>query len=405
MNFQELYGISCSTEAQSLRYRNLAARFDRRYAGEKHFFSASGRIEILGNHTDHNHGKVLVGAISADTLACVTPSPEIVLESEGYPAIRVNPENLSPLPEERGTSLALVKGVLADCKRRGRRIGGFSGVMTSNIFKGAGVSSSAAFEVLIAEIMNRFYNDGRIGGVEKAQIAQYAENVYFGKPCGLLDQTGISLGGICEIDFEQPDAPKVDRLSLDLGAYRVVIVNTGGDHSDLTEAYASIRREMEEVAQAFGKSVLREVPFAKFLSEIPALSAKVSGRAILRALHFYEENERVEAGARAVRAGDLGAFFEAVNGSGDSSARLLQNLCVGGDVAQRIPLAIELSRRMMKRGGGVRVHGGGFAGTTLAFVHEEDLPEYLAVMGQTFGADNLFSAEIRGRGACEVLFE
>ena len=176
MKYQELYGASCSPAAQEKRYRALSARFDRNFEGERHFFSSSGRIEILGNHTDHNHGKVLVGTISADTLACVTPSEKVVLKSEGYRDIVVELDRLDPEPAERGTSLALVKGVLAGCRRRGRRIGGFSGVMVSNIFKGAGVSSSAAFEVLIAEIMNVFYNDGRMGGVEKAQIAQYSEN-------------------------------------------------------------------------------------------------------------------------------------------------------------------------------------------------------------------------------------
>ena len=402
MKYQELYGASCSPEAQEKRYRALSARFDRSFEGEKHFFSSSGRIEILGNHTDHNHGKVLVGAISADTLACVTPSEKVVLKSEGYRDIVVELDRLDPEPSERGTSLALVKGVLAGCRRRGRHIGGFSGVMVSNIFKGAVVSSSAAFEVLIAEIMNVFYNDGRMGGVEKAQIAQSSENEYFGKPCGLLDQTGIALGGICAIDFENPSAPEVERLALDLGSYRVVVTNTGGDHSDLTDAYAAIRREMEEVASALGKKVLREIPYSEFLAAVPALSRKVSGRAILRAMHFYDENARVEAGAEAIRRGDREAFFRAVTESGDSSARLLQNLFVSGETAQRVPLAVELSKRLLKRGGGVRVHGGGFAGTILAFVHADDLPAYLAAMGEAFGADNVFTAEIRSAGTCEA---
>ena len=405
MIYQELYGPTCSPAAQERRYRALGARFERNFRGEKHFFSSSGRIEILGNHTDHNHGKVLVGTISADTLACVTPSERVVLKSEGYRDIVVELDRLDPEPSERGTSLALVKGVLAGCLRRGRKIGGFSGVMISNIFKGAGVSSSAAFEVLIAEIMNVFYNEGRMSGVEKAQIAQFSENEYFGKPCGLLDQTGIALGGICEIDFSDPGAPGVERLSLTLDPYRVVVTNTGGDHSALTEAYASIRREMEQVAAALGGRVLREVPYETFLSAVPALSKKLPGRAILRAMHFYDENARVEAGAEALRRGDREAFFRAVNGSGDSSAKLLQNLCVSGDTAQRIPLAVEFSRRLMPHGGAVRVHGGGFAGTILAFVHAEDLPAYLAAMGETFGADNVFTAEIRTAGTREVLFD
>ena len=400
--YETLYGPGCDRAAQDARYDLLTRRFDRSFTGEKTYFSSSGRIEILGNHTDHNHGKVLVGAISADTVACAARSERVVLKSEGYSDIVVDLDKLEPLSRERGTSLALVKGVLAETRRRGYRIGGFCGVMSSNVFKGAGVSSSAAFEVLVCEMENVFYNDGRIGPIEKAQIAQYAENVYFGKPCGLLDQSGIALGGIAEIDFRDPASPSYETLTPCLEHYNVVLVNTGGDHSDLTAEYAAIRTEMEAVADLFGKSVLREVPYETFLAKLPELAARIDGRALLRALHFYDENRRVEAGAAALRAGDLDGFFAAVNGSGDSSARLLQNLFVGGETAQRIPLAVELSRRMMRRGGAARVHGGGFAGTVLAFVHDDDLADYLTALKAAFGSENVFLAALRGAGTCAL---
>ena len=407
MDWETLYGKHCDRAQIAARYRNLATWFDRSFGGEKEFFSSSGRIEILGNHTDHNHGKVLVGSISADMVACVRASDRIVLKSEGYPDMTLSTDRLEVVPEEKGTSLALIRGVLAGMKARGYRIGGFCGVMDSSVFKGAGVSSSAAFEVLICEIENVLYNGGAMDPVEKAKIAQESENVYFGKPCGLLDQSGIALGGISEIDFENPDRPVCRRMEPDLGAYSVVLVNTGGDHCNLTGEYAAIRTEMEAAAAALGKRVLREIPYDRFLRAIPELIGKVSGRAILRALHFYDENERVTRGAEALASGDLESFFRAVNGSGDSSSRLLENICVPGDLSQRIPLAVELGRRICKAGGASRVHGGGFAGTVISFVHDEDLAGYVRVMRETFGTENVFPAQIRGVGTCRVteLFE
>ena len=402
MDWETLYGKEADVPAAEARYRALKEWFGRSFEGDCRFFSSPGRIEILGNHTDHNHGKVLVGSISADMVACVAPGETVVLKSKGYPDMVVRPDRLEFREEERGTSLALVKGVLAGMQRRGYRIGGFCGVMDSTIFKGAGVSSSAAFEVLICEIENVLYNGGSVPPVERAKIAQEAENVWFGKPCGLLDQSGIALGGISEIDFRDPETPVCARHEGNLGDYGVVLVNTGGDHCNLTQEYAAVRAEMEAVAAACGKEVLRDLDEREFLRKIPEIAGNLSGRAILRAMHFYDENRRVEAGARALSEGDLPAFFEAVNGSGESSERLLQNVCVPGETAQRIPLAVEYSRRLLLHGGAARVHGGGFAGTILAFVHREDRENYLRNMRALFGANNVFCAGIRKVGTCCV---
>ena len=365
-------------------------------------FSSSGRAEILGNHTDHNHGLVMVASISCDVIAAVSKTNDNIVKvcSDGYPAVIVDISDLNVKPDEYGTSDALVRGVAKAIIDRGHKIKGFTAYTTSSIFKGAGVSSSAAFEVLVCEIFNSLYLDGVLDAVERAIISQYAENVYFGKPCGLLDQSGISIGSLVKLDFNVPTKPIITQLNAPEG-YTLVITNTGGDHASLTEHYAAIRKEMESIAEYFGKKVLRDVPYEEFISQVQNLKRHFSGRAILRAIHFYKENERVLLAQTALEKGDTKTFLDQVNGSGISSLTLLQNCCVPGDVMQPVVLGIEYSRAIITDGA-VRVHGGGFAGSILAFVSNGEVNSYVENMKKVFGNENVFEANIRKVGTVKV---
>ena len=384
------------------RYAMLANLHAAKY-GEGKFFSSPGRIEVCGNHTDHNNGKVLCASISVDTLACVTKTDDnvIIVDSVGYPPVYVNVGDLAKIKEEEGDSTAIIKGICKYYLDHGWKAGGFKATTQSNVFKGAGVSSSASFELLICEILNCLYNEGNLGAMDKAKASYYAENVYFGKPSGLLDQSAIALGGVSYIDFKSTADPEVESINWNFDDLDIVITNTGGDHCNLTDNYAAIRREMELVAGKLGGKVLREVDERDFYEKIPALQDEVSGRAIMRAMHFYDENKRVVAGAEAVKKGDEKAFAEVINMSGLSSYMLLQNCYPEGDVAQRVPLGINLSKR--RRGvRAVRVHGGGFAGTILAFVDKKHTAEYIEYMSGVFGQENVFEVGVRNDGACKV---
>ncbi len=366
----------------------------------EYIFSSPGRAEILGNHTDHNHGKVMVASINCDILCFASPVNDgtVTLSSEGYPAIRTTVTDDSICKEEYGTSLALVKGVCSKLRQMGYTFGGFVAYTTSNIFKGAGVSSSAAFEVLVCEIINLMYLDGKLDPVTKAVVSQFSENVYFGKPCGLLDQSGIALGSLSKLDFNTPEKPVIRTLTAPEG-YTLVLTNTGGDHAKLTPHYAAIRTEMESVAQYFGEKVLRDVPEEKFLASMPALKANFSSRAILRAIHFYNENKRVDLAEKALDEGDSLAFLNQVASSGLSSMSVLQNCYVPGETNQPVMLAIEYSKQITKNSF-FRVHGGGFAGSILAFVENSELEDYVGKMKAVFGEANVFTAQIRATGTC-----
>ena len=384
------------------RYAVLSNLHASKY-GEGEFYSSPGRIEVCGNHTDHNNGKVLCASISVDTLACVTKTDDgvIVVDSVGYPPVYVNVADLTRIKEEEGDSTAIIKGICRYYLDHGWNIGGFKATTQSNVFKGAGVSSSASFELLICEILNGLYNGGKLTAMEKAKASYYAENVYFGKPSGLLDQSAIALGGVSYIDFKSTVDPEVESIHWDFDDMDIVITNTGGGHCNLTENYSAIRREMELVAGKLGGKTLREVDEKHFYEQIPALQDEVSGRAILRAMHFYDENRRVVAGAEAVKKTDEKAFAEVINASGLSSYMLLQNCYPEGDVAQRVPLGINLSKRF-KGVKAVRVHGGGFAGTILAFVDKKRTEEYIEYMAFVFGKENVFEVGVRNDGACKV---
>ena len=399
MDLKIIYGENADINFYENRINEIEKIFlEKEGKKNEYLFSSSGRAEILGNHTDHNHGIVMVASISCDIIAAVSKNSDSIVKvcSLGYPDVVVDISDLTVKEDEFATSNALVRGVAKALTDKGFKLNGFTAYTTSNIFKGAGVSSSAAFEVLIAEIFNHIYLGGIITPIERAVISQYAENVYFNKPCGLLDQSGISIGSLVKLDFLTPTSPKITKIEPPKG-YSLVITNTGGDHASLTEHYAAIRREMEEVASHFGKKVLREVEYGDFLKEISILKEKFSSRAILRALHFYNENQRVLNAEKALLNNDTQAFLKQVNDSGISSIALLQNCYVPGETNQPVVLGIELSRAIIKDGA-VRVHGGGFAGSILAFVNDNEVDGYVAKMQEVFGESNVFKASIRKIG-------
>ncbi len=406
MQLQELYGRSVRKKDFIARVKALAEKFEKSTAEKPDaWYSASGRAEIIGNHTDHNHGNVIVAAISCDVLAAVKSRTDgkIQIFSEGYAPFELDVNDLSVREQEYGKSIALVRGVLKGFCDRGLEVGGFTAYCESTVFRGAGVSSSAAFELLICEILNQLYAGGAVGSVEKAIISQFAENIYFGKPCGLLDQSGIALGGINRIDFKDPSNPEIEALA-PLQGYSLVITNTGGSHAKLTAHYVAIKEEMHAVAECFGKQFLRDVPYEEVLAEIVKLRTKVSERAILRALHFYEENARVSRAAQALKEGDAAGFLAQIGESGRSSLECLQNCYVPGSAEQPIALAMHISERII-RDGAVRIHGGGFAGTVLAYLADAEVPGYVAQMEKIFGAGNVFTASVRIPGAVRLNIE
>ena len=361
---------------------------------------------MAGNHTDHNSGCVLAAAVNLDTVAAVTPSGSgvVTLYSAGYdrPFV-VDLSDLEPKKSEYETTDGLIRGVAARMKALGYTIGGFDAVVTSTVFKGSGLSSSAAFEVLVCAIFDSLFNGFTVDAKLRAQIGQYAENVFFGKPCGLMDQMASSVGGLVAIDFGGSD-PAVTAMKFDFDAAGFVpaVVSVGGEHGNLTHEYAAIPAEMKSVAEALGGKVLRDIDPDEMEKRIPELKGKVKDRAILRALHFYDENKRVRKAVAALSADDTSAFFDMLVASGESSWKLLQNLYVAGSDNQEMPLALEMSRRMLAGKGAWRIHGGGFAGTILAFIPKDMLAEYTAAMNAVFGEGAVTPLMIRADGAVEL---
>ena len=406
-----LYGAGEDVRAlQKARYGKLVERFEKRFGAQKGglcFFSAPGRTEIGGNHTDHNNGRVLAAAVNLDTIACVSRTDDntIVVDSEGFAPITVELDNLDIREKDFGTTLALIRGTAGIMKEMGYKIGGFRATISSSVLRGSGLSSSAAFEVLIAAILDGLYNGFVVDAKTRAVIAQKVENVYFGKPCGLMDQMASSVGGMVTIDFKEQDA-KVEAIACDFAAkgYALCVVNTGGDHGDLTDDYAAIREEMEAVAAHFGKHVLREVELETVESHIGELRRACGDRAVLRALHYYDENARVLEQAAAIRGGDLPAFFDAVKRSGDSSWKLLQNV-YARSTEEQMAMGIELSRRFLHGDGAQRVHGGGFAGTIQAYVPLERLDDYKKLMEDAFGPGSCTALMVRPEGAVMMPME
>ena len=368
-----------------------------------YYFSAPGRTEISGNHTDHQHGCVLAAAVNLETVAEVTlnHSGLIRVQSEGYPVVAVNLNDLSVHEEEKNTTAALIRGVAAAFSQRGAQLEGFDAHVRSSVLPGSGLSSSAAFEVLIGTICNELFFGRKLSPVEIAQVGQYAENVYFGKPCGLMDQTASSVGGMVFIDFENPDCPVVERIDFDFAAagHALCIIDSGADHADLAEEYAAIPGELKKVSAFFGKEVLREIPEADFFAALPELRHRVPDRAILRAIHFYQENSRVQRQAQALRDGDFDTFLRLVSESGRSSWMYLQNITpTGATEHQDVAVALALCDTLLHGQGAFRVHGGGFAGTVQAFVPLEMLDSFKEGMERVLGEGKCHILSIRSEG-------
>lgn len=375
---------------------------------EKHYvFSAPGRTEIGGNHTDHQHGCVLAAAVDLETVADVTlnGTDNILIQSEGYPAFSIDINDLSINDSEKNTTVALVRGVVAGFVNRNVRVQGFNAKIHSTVLPGSGLSSSAAFEVLIGTIINELFNEGKVSAEEIAMIGQYAENVYFGKPCGLMDQMASSVGSLVYIDFADPKQPKVEKIDFDLAdaGYALCIIDSGADHADLTDEYAAIPMEMKQVCSLFGKEVLREIPEETFLKALPSLRGQVPDRAILRALHIYRENERVAKQAQALKDKDIATFMNLIKESGNSSWKYLQNITPAGAVKhQEVAVALALCDTYLNGEGAYRVHGGGFAGTVQAFVPLNMLESFKNKIEAVLGENSCHVLNIRQQGGIRV---
>ena len=405
-----IYGEE-NLDTQRKRYLDAAYEFLSVY-GEREvsIFSVPGRSELSGNHTDHNHGKVMAGSINLDIIAIASKTDDNVIriKSQGFDEDIVD-INTYKTPNEADyfKSNALIAGMSRAFENHGGVTGGYVAYTTSNVFKGSGLSSSAAFEVMVGNILNHFYNDGKVDNVEIAKMAQYSENEFFGKPCGLMDQMACAVGGFVYIDFEDTKNPIIEKIPFDLSGagYALCIVNTGGNHADLNEDYASVPSEMKSVAKYFGKEYLRQLDKELVLANIEKLREATGDRAILRAIHFFNENDRVTTQADALRKGDITRFLDYVKKSGNSSFMYLQNVFTTKNVSEQgLSLALAITASVL--GGkncAYRVHGGGFAGTIQAFVKIELVEEYRKVIDSAFGKGACHILRVRPDGAIKVL--
>lgn len=372
-------------------------------------FSAPGRTELGGNHTDHERGLVLAASVDLDILAAASPNGSGLLriQSQGYPLITVDLRDSAPRAEEQNTSAALIRGVAARMKELGCPLdgAGLDAYMVSSVPGGSGLSSSAAFEVLVGTMLNSLFWNGRCTPVEIARIGQYAENVFFGKPCGLMDQAASSVGGVVAIDFQDQELPLVEGIALDLAANgcALCILDSGADHAELTDEYAAVTEELRAVCRYFGREVLREVPEADFLAALPRVRETAGDRAVLRAFHIYAENRRAAAEAQALRNGDFTEFLRLARESGRSSAMYLQNVIPTGQIArQELMVAIALAERLLEDRGAVRVHGGGFAGTAQAFVPLDMLDMFRRRIEAVLGPGSCHVVSIRPVGGVRL---
>ena len=361
------------------------------------YFSAPGRTEIGGNHTDHQRGRVLAGAVNLDTVAAVRPNGTSIIriQSKGYPMSLVDIQNLEPVESEINSTPALIRGVAARFAQLGCKVEGFDAYCQSTVLPGSGLSSSAAYEVLIGTIINHLFFGGKVSQPEIAMIGQYAENVFFGKPCGLMDQTASAVGNLVTIDFQDKDNPVIEPVDFDFAScgHALCIIDSGADHADLTDEYAAIPGEIKAVAAYFGKEVLTQIDEAEFYANIPALRQACGDRAVMRCIHFYQENARVPQQVAALREGNFEKFLALIKQSGYSSYMYLQNVIPAGYKAhQDVAVALGLAEHYLRGRGAYRVHGGGFAGTIQAFVPFDILDDFVA------GMDGIL-----GKGACHVL--
>jgi len=404
---KHLYGAGW--EQEKARYEEIRAGFETFFGDsqEARFFSAPGRTEIGGNHTDHNHGRVLAAAINLDVVGMAkTNGLEVIrLKSVEYDRVdEVDITSLAPNQSDYG-SRSLIRGICARCKELGYEIGGFDCFTKTRVLKGSGLSSSAAFEILVVTVVSCLFNGGEIDPVTAAMIAQYAENVYFGKPCGLLDQMASSVGGVTAMDFHNPQKPVIEKRELDLAAYgyALCVVDTGGNHADLTDEYAAIPAEMKKAAAFFGKEFLRDVDEKEFYQNIKALRAAAGDRAVLRAMHFFDDDRLAAAEAKALEQGDFEGFLRMVRDSGRSSLMRLQNVFASSAPAEQgITLALAVAESLLQGRGACRVHGGGFAGTMQAYVPLDLLDAYREGMEKVFGEGACHVLSVRDVGGVEV---
>ncbi len=422
MTFTDVYGTDTALALQAKeRFATLAAAFEKRYGisasdSSLRYFTSAGRTEIGGNHTDHNWGKVLAASIELDCIGVVAPAEDTItivdlVYNEDF---EINVNDSTRHPEEKG-SIALLRGIVQAFKDRGHNVGGFKAAFSSTVIAAAGVSSSASFEMMLCQILNCLYNNGELSVPERAICGQFAENKYWDKASGLLDQMACATGGMVAMDFGNPAAPVVEPIPFDFGAqgYSMMIVNTGKGHADLSAEYSSIPVEMKKVAAQFGKETLRGLTFADIAGKLPELRATCGDRAIMRAFHFLEENDRVDAESAALRNNDFGAFLALITESGNSSWKWLQNICVPG-IAEEQPIAIclALTEHFIKTKGlkaACRVHGGGFAGVIQAFIPNEAVDEYTGMMEKALGYEKdsgkrspVFRMGIRSTGSEEI---
>ncbi|MBQ7002004.1 MAG: galactokinase [Oscillospiraceae bacterium] len=374
------------------------------------YFSAPGRTEISGNHTDHQHGCVLAGAVNLDTVAAVrvNGTNKIRIQSKGYPMCEVSLEQLTPVESEINSTPALVRGVAARFAQFGCEVKGFDAYCESTVLPGSGLSSSAAYEVLIGTIINCLFFDKKLSAIEIAQVGQYAENVFFGKPCGLMDQMASSVGAMVFIDFKDPQAPVVEKIDFDFASaeHALCIIDTGADHADLTDEYAAVPGELKALCNILGEGELRSIPKMDFYSNIQRLREEVGDRAVLRAIHIYDENQRVKLQKKALQVGDFASFLSYVTESGLSSWRYLQNVIPAGrKEKQEVAFALTIAEKLLNGRGACRVHGGGFAGTIQAFVPNDLLEDFKNGIESVLGEGSCYVLSIRPQGGVEMEVE
>lgn len=405
---EDLYEDKSLLVYQRARYVRTLERFIKLYGdNDIEIYSVAGRSEVGGNHTDHQHGCVLAASINLDAIAMVMPQDDVIeVVSDNFNIEKINIHDLSKNDNELGTSEALIRGVVYKLKELGYKVGGFKAVITSDVLMGAGLSSSAAFEGLIGTIISGLYNNMEIDMVTIAKVGQFAENVFFGKPCGLMDQCACAVGGLISIDFNDPAAPVVKHVDVDFSKYNhsLCIVDTKGSHADLTDEYAAVPTEMEKIAHYFNKEVLRDVDEEEFYTCIRSLREFAGDRAVLRAIHFFNENNRVGKLVNALDQDDFDGFKHYIQESGNSSYKFLQNVYASSDPQnQAVSLALALSENILGNHGVCRVHGGGFAGTIQAFVENDYVEIYKKEIEKSFGQGSCLVLKVRAKGGCKVL--
>lgn len=406
-DIEKLYLDSVTFHKQ--RYSYIVSELKRNFnsTGEVMLFSAPGRTEIAGNHTDHQQGKVIAGAVSLDIIAAVEPTDENVIriKSQGHRLCEIELDSLEMQSDEQGNSSSLVRGIASEIAKLGFKLRGFNAYTTSMVLRGSGLSSSAAFEVLVGTIINHLCCEKKLTPLEIAQISQRAENIFYNKPCGLMDQTACSVGSVVAIDFKDPENPLLKNIDFNLEqyGYKLVIVNTKGNHGDLTDDYAAIPMEMKAVAGLFLKEHLRELDEKQFYKEISRIRDNAGDRATLRAIHFFNENNRVDKLVSAIEQGNINKFFKLVRESGKSSACLLQNIySISNPRSQGINIGLALTEQFLGEEGAFRVHGGGFAGTIQAYVKSDRVSAYRALLDGVFGENSCYVVNLRNAGGVRV---